>query len=32
MTEKTIDYYSFNTKEVLGSGAFGTVFKAINNK
>ena len=32
MTEKTIDHYSFSTKEVLGSGAFGTVFKAIDIK
>ncbi|CAD8045924.1 unnamed protein product [Paramecium primaurelia] len=32
MTQKNIDHYSFNTKDVLGSGSFGTVFKAMDLK
>ncbi|CAK72388.1 unnamed protein product (macronuclear) [Paramecium tetraurelia] len=30
MTQKTIDQYVFNTKDVLGQGSFGVVFKATN--
>ncbi|CAD8051312.1 unnamed protein product [Paramecium sonneborni] len=32
MTQKQIDHYSFNTKDVLGSGSFGTVFRAMDHK
>lgn len=32
MTEKTVEQYHFQSRDVIGYGAFGTVYKAFDNK